>query len=50
LFWLELRKHGAIDRALHEGTSGWILCAGELLEVSLALALRLTGFVLLSSN
>lgn len=45
MLWLELRKHGAADRALHEGKSGWILRAGEALEGPLALAFRAAGLV-----
>ena len=40
---LELRRHGPADRALHEGSSGWVLRAGEVLEGPLALLLRLLG-------
>src|SRR5262249_26870120 len=28
--WLEFDKHGAADRALHEGRSGWLIRAGEV--------------------
>jgi hypothetical protein len=42
---LELRRHGAADRALHEGRSGWTLRIGEVLEGPLALALRGVGLV-----
>ncbi len=40
---LELRRHGASDRPLHEGASGWVLRAGEVLEGPLAIVLRLLG-------
>ncbi len=43
--WLELQTHGAADRSLHEGRSGWILRAGEALEGPLALVLRAAGLV-----
>jgi hypothetical protein len=43
--WLELRKHGAVDRALHEGKPGWTLRFGEVLEGPLALVLRGLGIV-----
>jgi formate-dependent nitrite reductase membrane component NrfD len=43
LVCLESRKHGAADRALHEGKSGWTLRAGEILEGPLALLFRLAG-------
>ena len=43
MLWLELRKHGPVDRALHEGKSGWLLRAGESLEGPLALILRCLG-------
>jgi hypothetical protein len=39
--WLELRRHGAIDRALHHGLGGALLRAGGLLTGPLALGLRL---------
>jgi formate-dependent nitrite reductase membrane component NrfD len=45
MLYLELRKHGAADRALHEGKSGWVLRIGEALEGPLALALRAAGLV-----
>ena len=45
LLWLELRPHGAVDRALHEGKSGWVLRAGEALEGPVALVLRGFGLV-----
>ncbi len=28
--WLEIDKHGAADRALHEGSAGWLIRGGEL--------------------
>ncbi len=43
--WLELRKHGAADRALHEGVSGWTVRVGEVLEGPLALVLRAAGLL-----
>jgi formate-dependent nitrite reductase membrane component NrfD len=45
LIWLSLDKHGAADRALHEGSSGWLIRSGEILTGPLALILRLTNFV-----
>ena len=45
MLWLELRKHGAADRALHAGKSGWVLRSGEALEGPVALALRAAGLV-----
>ncbi len=41
--WLELDKHGAADRALHEGKSGWMIRIGELLSGPLSLGLRFFG-------
>lgn len=41
--WLELDKHEAADRALHEGKSGWMIRAGELLSGPLSLGLRFFG-------
>jgi formate-dependent nitrite reductase membrane component NrfD len=46
LLWLEFHRHGATDRALHQGRAGWTLRAGELLEGPLALALRSGGLIL----
>lgn len=43
--WLELRKHGAADRALHEGASGATVRIGEVLEGPLALGLRAGGLL-----
>jgi polysulfide reductase-like protein len=43
--WLELNKHGAADRALHERSSGWFIRGGEVLSGPLALILRLTSLV-----
>ncbi len=43
---LELRKHGRADRALYEGTSGWILRAGELLAGPAALILQGFGLII----
>jgi hypothetical protein len=43
--WLEIDKHGAADRALHESHSGWLIRAGEILLGPLALLLRLANLV-----
>ncbi|MDQ3545277.1 MAG: polysulfide reductase NrfD [Verrucomicrobiota bacterium] len=43
--WLELDKHGAGDRALHEGRAGWLIRGGEILCGPLPLLLRLTNLV-----
>jgi hypothetical protein len=43
--WLEINKHGAADRALHTGPSGWLIRSGELLSGPLALLLRGFGLV-----
>ena len=45
LLWLELRKHGAVDQALHQGKAGWTLRAGEALEGPIALVFRSLGLV-----
>ncbi|HUP00776.1 MAG TPA: NrfD/PsrC family molybdoenzyme membrane anchor subunit [Gemmatimonadota bacterium] len=42
---LELRSHGAADRALREGRAGLLLRASGLLAGPLALVLRLVGWV-----
>ena len=43
--WLEIDKHGAADRALHEKNSGWLIRSGEILSGPLSLILRLTNFI-----
>jgi formate-dependent nitrite reductase membrane component NrfD len=43
--WLEIDKHGAADRALHESNSGWLIRSGEILSGPLALILRLAHLV-----
>ena len=43
--WLLFRRHGKIDRALHEGTGGRLLMPAELLSGPIALALITFGFV-----
>lgn len=43
--WLEARKHGAADQALHEGSAGWLLRCGEALEGPVPLILRGFGSV-----
>lgn len=47
--WLEFDKHGAADRALHEGTSGWLIRLGEIFSGPLALVFRLTNLVPLAA-
>ncbi len=47
--WLEFDKHGAADRALHEGRSGWLIRGGEILSGPLAIILRLTNLVPLAA-
>jgi hypothetical protein len=49
LFWLEMRKHGAADRALHEGRSGWTLRPGEVLAGPAALILAGLGQLTLAA-
>ena len=41
--WLLVRRHGAVDRALHRGRSGLVLQLSELLTGPIALALWLTN-------
>ena len=43
--WLEFDKHGAADRALHTGGSGWLIRAGEFLCGPLPLLLGLTNLL-----
>jgi len=43
--WLEINRHGAADRALHAGHSGWVIRGSEILSGPLALILRLANFV-----
>jgi hypothetical protein len=47
LLWvcLEFNKHGAADRALHEGRSGWLIRAGEFFSGPLPIVFRLTSLV-----
>jgi len=47
--WLEIDKHGAADRALHEGSAGWLIRGGEFLSGPLALILRLANLVPLAA-
>ena len=44
-FWLEVHRHGAADRALHEARSGWLIRSGEILSGPLALLLRGLGLI-----
>jgi hypothetical protein len=46
---LELNKHGAADRALHEKSSGWLIRGGEVFSGPLAFILRLTNLVPLAA-
>ena len=43
--WLNLDKHGAADRAIHEQHTGWLIRIGEVLVGPLPLVLRLFGVV-----
>ena len=43
--WLEINTHGAADRALHAGHSGWLIRGSEILSGPLALILRLANLV-----
>ncbi len=47
--WLEIDKHGAADRALHEGRSGWLIRGGEFFSGPLPILLRLTNLVPLAA-
>jgi Polysulphide reductase, NrfD len=47
--WLEIDKHGAADRALHEGRPGWLIRGGEFFSGPLALILRLANLVPLAA-
>jgi len=47
--WLEIDKHGAADRALHSGGSGWIIRFGELFSGPIPILLRLTNFIPLAA-
>lgn len=47
--WLEFDKHGAADRALHEGRSGWLVRAGEFFSGPLPIVFRATGLVLFAA-
>jgi hypothetical protein len=47
--WLEMDRHGAADRALHEARSGWLIRGGEILSGPLALILRLTNLIPLAA-
>lgn len=41
--WVELRRYGARDRALHRGAAGWALHSAEILAGPAALLLRFEG-------
>ena len=47
--WLEMDRHGAGDRALHEGRSGWLVRGGEFFSGPLPILLRLTNLVPLAA-
>jgi hypothetical protein len=47
--WLELDKHSAADRALHAGSSGWLIRFGEFFSGPLPLILRLTNLIPLAA-
>jgi formate-dependent nitrite reductase membrane component NrfD len=45
LIWLNIAKHGAADRAIHEHRSGWLIRSSEVLSGPLALILRFFGLI-----
>ncbi len=47
--WLEIDRHGAADRALHEGGAGWLIRSGEVFSGPLAIVLRLTNLLPLAA-
>ncbi len=47
--WLEIDRHGAADRALHEGGPGWLIRGGEISCGPLAIILRLTNLIPLAA-
>ena len=49
LIWLNVDKHGAADRAIHEHGSGWLIRIGEAMNGPLALVLRFFGLVPLAA-
>jgi hypothetical protein len=49
LIWLTLDRHGDADRALHSGSSGWLIRGGEFFSGPLALLLRLLNFAPLAA-
>jgi hypothetical protein len=48
--WLEIDRHGAADRALHEGSAGWLIRGGEIFSGPLAIVLRLTNLIPLAAS
>jgi hypothetical protein len=47
--WLEIDRHGAADRALHQGTVGWLIRGGEIFSGPLAILFRLTNLIPLAA-
>ncbi len=47
--WLEIDRHGAADRALHEGGAGWLIRGGKFFSGPLPIILRLTNLVPLAA-
>src|SRR5690242_1772951 len=43
--WLEIDKHGPADRALHSGSSGWLIRLGEIFTGPIPILFRLTNLV-----
>jgi len=47
--WLELDKNGPADRALHRGSTGWLIRGGAALSGPLSILLRLTNLISLAA-
>jgi Polysulphide reductase, NrfD len=43
--WLQIDRHGAADRALHQKGSGWLIRTGEILIGPLSLILRIMNLI-----
>jgi Polysulphide reductase, NrfD len=47
--WLELDRNGSADRALHLGSTGWLILGGAILCGPLSILLRLTNLISLAA-